>query len=138
MELKVRYLGGHKFEASSRGHVVVSDQPLDNDGRDSGMTPPELFLASLGACAGYYASEYLRIRGLPDSDLEIRVSGSKGEHPARFTSLNIEVSAPGLNQRHQHGIQRAVESCLIHNTVLHSTPINVEVCSSGVLALAAV
>lgn len=138
MELKVRYLGGHRFEASSRGHIIVSDQPLDNDGRDSGMTPAELFLTSLGACAGYYASEYLRIRGLPDSDLELRVSGSKGEHPPRFTSLNIEVSAPGLNQRHQHGIQRAVESCLIHNTLLHSPHVNVEVCSSGALAMAAV
>ena len=97
MESTIRYLGRHKFEVFSRGHVIVSDQPLDHDGGDSGMTPAELFLGSLGACAGYYASEYLRVRGLPDSDLEIRVSGSNGEHPARFASLAIAVSAPHLN-----------------------------------------
>ena len=102
------------------------------------MTPAELFLGSLGACAGHYASEYLRVRGLPDSDLEIRVSGSSGEHPARFVSLAIDVSAPNLNERHQHGIQRAVESCLVHNTLLHAPRVDIEVCSSGVLALAAV
>jgi putative redox protein len=138
VELKVRYLGGHKFEASSRGHVIVSDQPWDNGGVDSGMTPPELFLASLGARAGYCASEYLRLRGLPDSDLEIRVAGSKGEHPARFASLAIEISAPHLNERQQHGIQRAVESCLIHNTLLHAPVVDINVCAGGVLALAAV
>ena len=138
MESIVRYLGGHKFEVFSRGHVIVSDQPLDHGGGDSGMTPPELLLGSLGACAGYYASEYLRVRGLPDSDLEIRVSGSNGEHPARFASLAIEVSAPQLNERHQQGIRRAVESCLVHNTLLHAPHVDIEVCSSGVLALAAV
>jgi putative redox protein len=138
MEITIRCLGGHKFEAASRGHVIISDQPLDNGGCDSGMTPPELFLASLGTCAGYYASEYLRLRGLPDSDLEIRVSGSKGEHPARFASLSIEVCSPHLNDRHQHGIQRAVESCLIHKTLLHPPVVDITVSSSGVLALAAV
>jgi|SRR5947209_14001109 len=138
MELKVRYLGGHQFEASSRGHVLISDQTLDNDGSDYGMTPPELFLASLGTCAGYYAAEYLRVRGLPDYDLELRVSGFKGEHPARFASLRIEVLAPDLNERHQHGIQRAVEHCLIHNTLLHAPAMEIKVCSSGVPALAEV
>ena len=138
MELKVRYLGGHAFEASSRGHVILSDQPFDNDGFDSGMTPPEIFLASLGTCAGYYVSEYLRIRGLPDSALEIQVSGAKGEHSARFVSLKIEVSAPYLNERLQRGIQRAVESCFIHNTLLNPPDVDIEVCSSDILALAAV
>lgn len=136
MELRIRYIGGHKFEASARGHVIVSDQPLDNDGSDYGMTPPELFLASLGTCAGYYASEYLRARGLPDSDLEVRVAGFKGEHPPRFGSLRIEVFAPDLNERHQHGIRRAVESCLIHNTLVDPPAVEIEVCSSGVPALA--
>ena len=138
MELRVRYLGGNKFEASSRGHVIISDQPWDNGGGDSGMTPPEQVLASLGARAGYYASEYLRLRGLPDSDLEIRVAGSKGEHPVRFALLAIEVSVPYLNECHQHGIQRAVESCLIHNTLLNAPVVGVKVCTSGVLASAAV
>jgi len=134
MELKVRYLGGHKFEAFSRGHTVISDEPADYGGSDFGMTPAELFLASLGACAGYHASQYLRFRGLPDSDLEVRVSGTKGEHPARFTNLSVDVCAPGLTQRHELAIQRAVENCLIHNTLLEAPAIEVKVSSSKVLA----
>jgi len=134
MELKVRYLGGHKFEAFSRGHTVISDEPADYGGSDFGMTPAELFLASLGACAGYHASQYLRFRGLPDSDLEVRVSGTKGDHPARFTNLSVDVCAPGLTQRHELAIQRAVENCLIHNTLLEAPAIEVKVSSSKVLA----
>ena len=35
------------------------------------MTPPELFLASLGTCAAYYAAEYLNARDLPADGLEV-------------------------------------------------------------------
>jgi putative redox protein len=51
---------GVQLEAEARGHRLLSDQPLSNGGDDAGMTPPELMLASLGTCAGYYALQYLR------------------------------------------------------------------------------
>ncbi len=130
MNVKVRCQGGVKFEMTARSHKVLSDQPFDNDGTDSAMTPPELFLSSLGACAAYYAEEYLRVRGLPDEELELRISALKGEKPARITSLHIDVIAPGLTQRHRDGLLRAVDACLITNT-LHTPPhMDVRVVSS--------
>ena len=117
METTLRYLGGKKFEAIVRGHRLVSDQPPENHGGDSGMTPPELFLSSLAACAGYYAAEYLNTRNLPSDGLEIRVSATKGEKPARLGSIRIEVTAPGLDARHREGILRAVDACLLANTL---------------------
>ena len=121
MNVKVRCVGGTKFEMTARNHRILSDQPLDNDGMDSAMTPPELFLSSLGACAAYYAEEYLRVRGLPDEELEIRVSALKGDKPARIVSLQFDVIAPGLTQRHRDGLLRAVDACLLKNT-LHVPP----------------
>src|SRR5437588_11595703 len=113
MDIKVRCLGAKKFEMTTRGHKVLSDQPVDNGGVDSSMRPPELFLSSLGACAAYYAAEYLRARGLPDEGLEIHVAGEKGDRPTRIVSLQFDVVAPGLNQRHRDGILRAVDACFL-------------------------
>ena len=121
MNVNVRCLGGAKFEMTARNHQVLSDQPLDNDGTDAAMTPPELFLSSLGACAAYYAEEYLRARALPDEDLDIRVSALKGDNPARIASIQVDVIAPGLTQRHRDGLLRAIDACLITNT-LHIPP----------------
>jgi putative redox protein len=121
MNVKVRCLGGKKFEMTAREHRILSDQPFDNDGTDSAMTPPELFLSSLGACAAYYAEEYLRARALPDENLEIRIAALKGDKPARIVSLQIDVIAPGLTQRHRDGLLRAVDACLLKNT-LHTPP----------------
>ena len=69
MEVSARYLGDTKFEVAARGHRVICDQPIDNGGSDEGMSPPEFLLASLATCAGYYATQYLKTRGLPAEDL---------------------------------------------------------------------
>ena len=95
------------------------------------MTPPELFLSSLGACAAYYAEEYLRARALPHEELEIRVSAEKGDRPARITSLQLDVLAPGLTQRHRDGVLRAVDACLIKNTLVVPPHIETRVLTAG-------
>lgn len=118
MEVSAQYLGDSKFEVTARGHRVICDQPLDNGGSDEGMSPPEFLLASLATCAAYYAAQYLKARGLPAGDLEVRVHAEKAAQPARLASFRIEVTVSGLDDRHQAGILRAVKACLIHNTLL--------------------
>lgn len=127
MEVITEYLGNTKFAVSARGHRLICDQPLDNKGEDAGMTPPELLLAALGSCAGFYAAEYLNTRDLPSKDLVVRVAAEKARQPARLGSFRIEVHAPGLDERHQEGVLRAVKACLIHNTLLAQPSIEVTV-----------
>jgi uncharacterized OsmC-like protein len=127
MEVSAQYLGGLKFEVAARGHRVICDQPVDNGGSDAGMTPPELLLASLASCAAHYAAQYLNTRGLPAADLKVKVSAEKALQPARLASFEIEVTAPGLDERHQAGILRAAKSCLIHTTLLSGPSIEVSV-----------
>jgi uncharacterized OsmC-like protein len=123
MEVSVQYLDGVKFEASARGHRVLCDQPADNGGSNGGMTPPEFLLVSLGTCAGFYAAQYLKTRGLPAEGLEIKVSAEKAKQPARLGSFRIEVLAPGLDPRHEAGLLRAVKACLVHNTLINAPAI---------------
>ncbi|MGD0872943.1 MAG: OsmC family protein [Bryobacteraceae bacterium] len=127
MEVSAQYLADSKFEVAARGHRVICDQPVDNGGSDAGISPPELLLASLATCAAYYAAQYLKARQLPAQDLKVRVSAEKATHPARLASFHIEVTVPGLDDRHQAGILRAVKSCLIHNTLLGGPAIEIAV-----------
>lgn len=118
MEVVAEHLGGAQFEVLARGHRVLCDQPIENNGSDSGMSPPEFLLASLATCAAYYAAEYLKARKLPEQGLKVRVTAEKMLHPAKLASFHIEVSTAELDSRHQAGIMRAVKSCLVHNTLL--------------------
>jgi uncharacterized OsmC-like protein len=133
MEVSVRYLGETKFEVAARGHRVICDQPIDNGGADEGMSPPEFLLASLAACAGYYAAQYLKARGIPTEDLSVRVTAEKAAPPARLASFKIEVTALGLDERQQTGVLRAAKACLIHNTLLGQPSIGITV-NAGALA----
>src|SRR5688500_9847748 len=118
MEVTVEYLGAVQFEAKARSHTIACDQPVENGGFDEGMTPPELLLASLGTCAGYYAAEYLKARQLPAAGMRIRVAAEKAKSPARLESFKIEVHFPvALDERHRDGVIRAMHGCLIHNTL---------------------
>jgi putative redox protein len=127
MEVTAEFAGGTRFEVQARGHRVICDQPIDNGGVDAGMTPPEFLLASLATCAGYYAAQYLKARQLPADNLKVRVSADKAQQPARLATFRIEVTAPGLDERHQQGVLRAARACLIHNTLLGHPAIDVAV-----------
>lgn len=127
MELIVDYIGGTAFKTKIRDHEVICDQPVGNGGQDAGMSPPEFLLASLGTCAGFYATQYLRTRSLPAEGVRVTVAAQKAaDKPARLGSFQITVVVPGLeDERHKEGVLRAVKSCLIHNTLLNPPAIEI-------------
>lgn len=137
MQVDVRHLGGVRFEADARGHRVLCDQPIGSGGTDTGMTPPEFLLAALATCAGYYAAEYLKNRGLSRQGLSVRVEAEKARNPARLGSFRIEVTSGPIEERDRDGVLNAVKKCLIHNTLLNAPNIDIAVNSPHAPALAA-
>lgn len=134
MEVSIEHLGAVQFEIRARQHLIASDQPPENGGFDEGMTPPELLLASLGSCAGFYAAMYLRKHKLADAGTCVRVTADKKKDPPRIDDFRIFVDVPTeLAPNHIAGIERAVHQCLIHNTLLHPPTISIEI-KSGVQA----
>ena len=127
MEVKVTHLDQVKFAIHARSHSIVCDQPTDNGGADSGMTPPELLLASVGSCAAFYAVQYLKTRNLDDRNVEVTVSAEKLRHPSRIGNFRINVSCPvALTEEQTEGLMRSVHHCLVHNTLLAPSQIEVK------------
>ncbi len=133
MNLTVEHLGAVQFEIKTRGLTVISDQPPENGGFDEGMTPPEFLLAALGSCAGYYAVEYLKAQKLAAEGTKVYVSAEKVKNPARLDNfqLRIEATVPLTNEQ-QEGIKRAVNKCIVHNTLTHPPQITTEVLQKSV------
>jgi len=128
MELTVDYIGGVAFRAKARNHEILCDQPVDNGGQDTAMTPPELLLAALGTCAGFYAVRYLQTRNLPHEGVHVKVTAEKTtEKPFRLDGFKVEVTVPAIeDERHREGVFRAVNACLIHHTLKESPRIDIE------------
>jgi len=127
MEVKITHLDQVKFSIQSRSHTILCDQPAENGGEDSGMTPPELLLASLGSCAAFYAVQYLKTRNLAESGVAVSVTAEKLKQPARLGNFRIHVSCPvPLTEEQTEGLMRSVHHCLVHNTLLTPPEIAIE------------
>src|SRR5947209_9795409 len=126
-EITADYRQGVEFRAHARGHELICDQPPDNGGTDQGLTPPELLLASLATCAGFYAIQYLRTRSLNSAGLSVRVTAEKSaSRPVRLEQFRVIVDAPFVGDEHYTGLLRSVEACLIERTLAAASNIRVE------------
>jgi len=135
MEVTIEHLGAVQFQIKARQHTIACDQPPENGGFDEAMTPPELLLAALGSCAGFYAVQYLRNHKLSDRGTRVRVAAEKLKNPARIDNFSIEVETPAdLGEEHRKGVEDAVHHCLIHNTLLHPPQIAIQVESAALAA----
>jgi putative redox protein len=128
MEVKVIHTGKTKFQIQARQHVIDCDQPVENGGDDAAMTPPEIFLASLGSCAAFYAAQYLSSRKLADHGLEVSVVAEKLREPARLGNFIIKVQSPvTLTEDQTVAMERSVHRCLIHQTMLQPPQVAIEI-----------
>ncbi len=127
MEVKLTHPGKMRFRVEARGHVIESDQPLEAGGEDKGMTPLELLLASLASCAGFYAAQYLSSRELADHGVEVVVTAEKLKDPPRLGNFVIKVKSPvSLTEDQRVGMERSVHRCTIHQTMINTPKIDIE------------
>lgn len=131
MEVKITHLDKVKFAIHARSHSIICDQPAENGGDDSGMTPPEFLLASLGSCAAFYVMQYLKTRNLAETGVEVTVTAEKLKQPARVGNFLIHVVCPVvLTEEQTEGMMRSVHHCLVHNTLLTPPEIKIELAIS--------
>jgi len=108
-----------KFRAQVRGHEILSDQPAGK-GEDSGPTPPELLIASLGTCIGVYAAAFAQRHAISLEGMKIEMGWGRAENPTRIGEIRAKLLLPNeVPERYHDGLLKSAASCLIHNTLTH-------------------
>nr|MDO8099368.1 OsmC family protein [Candidatus Njordarchaeota archaeon] len=116
--MKISLIENVKFEAECRGHRIVLDQPIDDGGSDAGMTPVELFIASLGSCIAYYAVIFCQRRKIPSDDLNVELGWEWAEDPHRVGAIDLTITLrKKLTEKEKTGLLRMVKGCTVHNTM---------------------
>jgi ribosomal protein S12 methylthiotransferase accessory factor len=114
MRIETRFEGGLGVSADLRGHRVRTDQPASSGGADAAPSPFDLFLASLATCAGYYALQFCRKRGIDEAGLAVTLEVDKDPETGRLRELNFEVSPPAaLPEKYRDALLRAVDQCAV-------------------------
>ncbi|MGW6442648.1 OsmC family protein [Lentzea sp. NPDC055074] len=113
--IQVRHVQGDEYAVRLRAHEVHVDQP----GSDRGMSPVELFVASLATCVAHYAGSYLHRHSLPREGLTVVAEYEMAaDHPARIAGMRVTVD-PGqeLEPRRWQALRAVVDHCTVHNTL---------------------
>ena len=71
MELSVRFPGKKKVDVAAGSFVIHTDQSVAHGGDGSAPEPFDVFLASIGACAGVYVLAFCNSRGIPTEEIRI-------------------------------------------------------------------
>jgi putative redox protein len=109
MNINIEFPGGSRVDAHFGTFVVQTDQPP----AAAAPSPFELFLASIGTCAGFYVQEFCRKRGISTEGLRIVEHTESGAH-GMVERISLEVQLPaGFPQKYRESVIRAAELCTV-------------------------
>jgi len=110
MEILVDFPGGSRVDAHFRGFTVPTDQPP----AASTPMPFDLFLASIGTCAGIYVLGFCQQRGIPTEGVHIvqRVHSNPTNGMVEEIDLDIIVP-PTFPEKYYDSLVRSAELCKV-------------------------
>ena len=112
-EIVVRLPGGRRVDAQLGRHRVLTDQPRDNGGEDSAPSPFQLFLTSLGTCAGIFIQGFCAKRGIPYEDIRVIERPSYGANGA-LEAVEFEVQLPAtFPPTYDQALLRVIDQCSV-------------------------
>lgn len=121
-------ISGYKTELSSRGHVILSDEPLESNGTDTGMNPYELLLSSIGACKAITMRMYAERKGWKIDDISMELIHDKipaeecddcETKTGKIDKIEIRVNIKGdLTEEQKARILEIGERCPVQKTIL--------------------
>ncbi|MFT3842610.1 MAG: OsmC family protein [Myxococcaceae bacterium] len=125
--LVVTIPGGRKVDVAVRDHLIHTDQPVDNWGMDTGPTPYELFLASIGACAGIFVQGFCAARSLPTDEIRI-VETPRYDVQGVLREVSLEVMLPAdFPERYRNAVVKAIDGCSVKKAIAAQPAISVSI-----------
>ncbi len=120
MDLLVDFPGGARVDAHFRGHTIMTDQPPQGGGEDSAPMPYELFLSSIGTCAGIYILGFCRQRGIPTENIKIVQRYDVDRTTGLPTKVYLDIQLPAdFPEKYKSAVIRSAEQCKVKKTLEH-------------------
>jgi putative redox protein len=116
--MEITFDGGKVITAHFNGHEIRTDQPIDNGGGNTAPAPFDLFLASIGTCAGIYIKSFCDRRQIPTDGIRIVQTMDMDEvkKVPRMISLDIQLPV-GFPEKYRDAVINAAELCLVKKTI---------------------
>lgn len=113
-----KYLGDLRVECVhvASGATLVTDAPVDNQGRGEAFSPTDLCGTALAACAMTIIGIYGRAHDVDVTGTTIEVSKTMSANPRRIARLEVIFTMPDRDytDKQKMLIERAAHTCPVH------------------------
>lgn len=118
MEMMIDFPGGARVDAHFGPFTVATDQPPAGGGKGEYPAPFELFLASLGTCAGIYVLGFCRQRGLSTEGIQIREKVEADPATGHTNEIDLEILVPeSFPKKYHDALVKSAEMCKVKKTI---------------------
>ena len=114
MELEVFFDGNKKVNAKLGDTIVKTDQPVRGGGDGTAPAPFDLFLASIGTCAGIYVKGFCDSRGIDASQIKIIQRHSFNPTTRMIDEIELEAILPdNFPSKYKNAIIQSMDLCAV-------------------------
>jgi ribosomal protein S12 methylthiotransferase accessory factor len=110
MEILIDFPGGSRVDAHFGKFTVPTDQPPVA----SAPTPFDVFLSSIGTCAGIYVLGFCQQRGLPTEGIQIIQRIHSNPATRMIDQIDLEILVPPtFPEKYRDSLIRSAELCKV-------------------------
>ena len=116
--MEITFPGGVAVEARHKGFTVRTDQPESQGGGNTAPSPFDLFLVSLGTCAGFFALRFCQQRQIDTAGLRLTLESTRDEAAHRLETVRIVLHLPaGFPAKYHAAILKATDQCAVKRAI---------------------
>jgi ribosomal protein S12 methylthiotransferase accessory factor len=118
MEMVIDFPGGAKVDAHFGAYTLQTDQRPADGGEGSAPTPFEVFLASLGTCAGIYVLGFCRKRNISTDGIRIIQRSHPNPTTGMVEKVELEIQVPpSFPREYYSALIHSAELCKVKKTL---------------------
>ena len=124
----IKQVSGSTSEGTARNHKVFCDRPEAKGGSDNGPMGGELFLLGLGGCFMSNLLAAIQTRNASITNAEVEICALLDGTPARFTDVELRVSADYNDRSEMEKLVVIAErGCIVANTIKDAVNLTISV-----------
>ena len=113
-----KYLGNLRTECThvASGTKLITDAPVDNQGKGESFSPTDLCATALAACAMTIIGIYAQTRGVDVTGTTIEVTKTMSANPRRIAKIEVIFNMPDrdYSDKEKTMIHRSAMTCPVH------------------------
>ena len=126
--MKITLEENHKVNAHYKDFTIKTDQPVKAGGDQSAPAPFDLFLASIGTCAGYYVQSFCRQRKIATEGIHLEQIMHLDEATRMIGEIEIKIFLPdSFPEQYKSAVIKAAQACSVKKHISNAPEFVVKV-----------